>query len=79
LQLAVWQELKYSYWDTDRWPETGELRATDGIIFGNIIKKCWGGEYVSMDALQRDIQGVADEYSENDIDLNLLEIDAHTL
>jgi serine/threonine protein kinase len=53
--LAVWREFKYNYYDTERWPEAGELPATDNILCANIIKKCWNGEYASMEALQKDI------------------------
>jgi hypothetical protein len=59
--IVVWQELKYDYFYTERWPEAAELPATDGILFGSIIQKCWGGEYASMEALQKDVHGIADE------------------
>lgn len=54
--IAVWQELKYDYFDTERWPEAEELPAMDDILFASVIRKCWKGEYASMEALQRDIR-----------------------
>jgi serine/threonine protein kinase len=53
--IAIWREFKYDYFDTERWPEAGELPATDDIPFASIIQKCWNGEYASMEALQRDM------------------------
>jgi hypothetical protein len=35
--------------------EAGELPVTDDIFFASIIKKCWNGEYASMEALQKDV------------------------
>ncbi|KAH8695766.1 kinase-like domain-containing protein [Phaeosphaeriaceae sp. PMI808] len=53
--IAVWQEFKYNYFDTERWPEAEKLPATDNILFASVIKKCWNGEYASMEALQKDM------------------------
>jgi hypothetical protein len=53
--IAVWQELKYDYFDDECWPAAGELPTTDGILFADIIEKCWNGEYPSMEKLQKDI------------------------
>ncbi|KAF1962102.1 hypothetical protein CC80DRAFT_400151, partial [Byssothecium circinans] len=59
--IAVWQELKYDYFDTKRWPEAGELPETDDILFASIVKKCWNGEYASMEELQKDMHSTVDE------------------
>ena len=56
--IAVWQELTYNYFHTERWPVAGKLPATDDILFASIIKKCWNGEYTSMEALQKDITSI---------------------
>ncbi|KAF2176765.1 kinase-like protein [Zopfia rhizophila CBS 207.26] len=59
--IAAWKEFKYNYFEAERWPEVGELPVTDDILYASIIKKCWNGEYVSMEALLKDVQGMGDE------------------
>jgi serine/threonine protein kinase len=57
--IAVWKEFKYDYWETERWPEPGELPEMDGIVFASVISKCFNKEYCSMEALQKEVQAVA--------------------
>jgi hypothetical protein len=54
------QEFKYSYFGTKRWLDVGELPAMEGILYANVINKCWSGWYASMEALQKDIHAMAD-------------------
>lgn len=63
--VAIWQELKYDYFNTERWPEAGELPAIDDILFGPILKKCWNKGYVSMEALQKDIHEIGSDFAES--------------
>jgi serine/threonine protein kinase len=58
--IAAWREFRYNYFDTERWPAAGELPITDGILFASVIRKCWNGEYASLEELQKDVHYLAD-------------------
>lgn len=51
--IASWRVYKYYFLSPEspylRWPEPGSFPSVDDVLFGTIIKKCWQGEYTSMD------------------------------
>ncbi|PGH01686.1 serine/threonine protein kinase [Helicocarpus griseus UAMH5409] len=57
--ILVWKELKYDYFENMCFPKPEELPETDGIVYGAIIRKCWAGEYASMEALRNDVHNFA--------------------
>lgn len=57
--IAVWEVFEY-YYDPEmgRFPDLNELPALDdGVPFADVIRKCWKGEYASVHALRRDVDG----------------------
>jgi serine/threonine protein kinase len=58
--IAAWREFRYNYFDTERWPAAGGLPITDGILFASVIRKCWNGEYASLEELQKDVHYLTD-------------------
>ncbi|PGH14650.1 hypothetical protein AJ80_05830 [Polytolypa hystricis UAMH7299] len=58
--IVIWKEFKYDYFKNMRFPEAEELPATDGIPFGAVVRKCWAGEYASMEVLRRDVYDTAE-------------------
>lgn len=58
--VAVWQVFEYDYDENERFPKVDELPVTEGVLVGNIVNKCWNGEYASMEALRRDVHDFAE-------------------
>ncbi|KAI1921750.1 hypothetical protein LOZ12_002184 [Ophidiomyces ophidiicola] len=58
--IIVWKCFEYDYFENNRLPEPQELPTTNGIPFGSIIRKCWSGQYASMEALMKDFRAVSD-------------------
>ena len=52
--ISVWEVHEYYFFDHDlpRWPHPSELPVVDHLFYGEIIRGCWQGEYVSMEALK---------------------------
>ena len=52
--ISVWEVHEYYFFDDDQphWPQPRELLAVDHLSCGEIIRGCWRGEYVSMEALK---------------------------
>ncbi|PYH28180.1 uncharacterized protein BO87DRAFT_402470 [Aspergillus neoniger CBS 115656] len=51
--IAYWRVHKYYFFSPENpdlcWPEPDSFPNADHVLFGAIIKKCWRGEYTSMD------------------------------
>jgi serine/threonine protein kinase len=54
--IASWQNRRYYYFESEipSWPTPEELPATDNLFCGSIIKKCWTGQYETVEALQKE-------------------------
>ncbi|KAF2253636.1 hypothetical protein BU26DRAFT_528739 [Trematosphaeria pertusa] len=54
--ITAWQNSRYYYFEseTPSWPMPKELPTADDLFCGIIIKKCWAGEYESVEALQKE-------------------------
>ncbi|KAI9733256.1 MAG: hypothetical protein M1834_003340 [Cirrosporium novae-zelandiae] len=54
--IAVWGAHKYYYFEHEnpQWPDPRTLPPTNHLFCGAIIKKCWNGDYVSMDTLNKE-------------------------
>ena len=53
--IAAWDVFNYDYFAEQRWPGPEDLKPTDHIMCGEIIKKCWNGKYSSVEALYDDV------------------------
>ncbi|KAB8259974.1 kinase-like domain-containing protein [Aspergillus pseudonomiae] len=51
--IASWRVHKYYFFNPKNpdlvWPAPDSFPHLDGVLFGQIIKKCWRGEYATMD------------------------------
>ncbi|PYI28479.1 hypothetical protein BP00DRAFT_260113 [Aspergillus indologenus CBS 114.80] len=51
--IASWHVHKYYFFGPENhdlcWPETGSFPNVDDVLWGRMIKKCWHGQYGSMD------------------------------
>ena len=58
--IAVWRIHKYYFFDLEdpQWPDPQELPPTEHIFCGTIVRKCWNGEYISMNALNEETHGL---------------------
>lgn len=56
---AVWDAFEYYSYEDKGFPKREDLPRTDGILFSDIISKCWNREYVSMEALSRDVHDLS--------------------
>lgn len=56
--ISSWHVHKYYFFGPEnpdlRWPEADSLPNVDNVLWGGIIRKCWGGGYASMDQLKRE-------------------------
>lgn len=59
--IAVWQELKYDYYDTQCWPGVADLPSTADVLLSSVIEKCFRGEFASMEALQDCVHDMMDQ------------------
>ncbi|RAO71509.1 uncharacterized protein BHQ10_007521 [Talaromyces amestolkiae] len=54
--IASWHVYNYYFFSPENpdlcWPEAGSFPDVDDFQWGKIIKKCWHGEYTSMDAVR---------------------------
>lgn len=54
--IASWRVHKYYFFSPEnsdlRWPELDSFPKVDDVLCGKIIKKCWRGEYASMDIVK---------------------------
>ncbi|KAE8356533.1 hypothetical protein BDV28DRAFT_126807 [Aspergillus coremiiformis] len=54
--ITSWQVHKYYFFSPENpdlcWPEPDSFPNVDDVLYGKIIKKCWRGEYASMDHLK---------------------------
>ncbi|MCJ1246660.1 hypothetical protein MMC30_003869 [Trapelia coarctata] len=66
--IAIWRVRKYYFWawkdppGDHRWPTAEELPPADHLFCGSIIKRCWNGGYVSMNALNEDARALLAKY-----------------
>lgn len=56
--ITIWQPHKYYYYSNDppQWPREQDLPRTEHLFCGNIIKRCWNVDYISMAALHTDVR-----------------------
>ncbi|BDD59061.1 hypothetical protein MAP00_004299 [Monascus purpureus] len=51
--ISSWHVHKYHFFGPENpdlcWPDADSLPNVDDVLFGRIIRKCWRGEYASMD------------------------------
>lgn len=56
--ISSWHVYKYYYFGPENpdlhWPEADSLPNVDNVLWGGVIRKCWAGEYASMDQLRRE-------------------------
>ncbi|KKZ67921.1 hypothetical protein EMCG_06451 [[Emmonsia] crescens] len=52
--IATWSVYNYEYFENNRWPSSDEVPATDGVIYQEIIDKCWRNEYNNIQELYED-------------------------
>jgi len=45
----------YDYFEAGRWPTLEELPSIDGMLYEDIVKKCWLDAYNSMKPLYEDV------------------------
>jgi serine/threonine protein kinase len=53
--VAVWEVFDYDHFEEQRWPGAEDLKPTDNILCGEIIKNCWYGKYNCMKVLHDDV------------------------
>lgn len=53
--IATWQIFFYDYFLEDKWPTPTDLPSSSGILYGEIIQKCWGDKYDTIAMLQEDV------------------------
>ncbi|MCJ1253633.1 hypothetical protein MMC24_001445 [Lignoscripta atroalba] len=58
--IAVWRVHKFYFFELEdpQWPNPQEFLQTDHLFCGTIIKKCWNGDYASMNALNEEAQAL---------------------
>lgn len=63
--IIVWRVHKYYFFSrgNSKWPDPKDLPPTDHLLCGTIIKKCWNGEYVSMNAVNQEARALLGEDS----------------
>ncbi|KAL1974710.1 hypothetical protein VTN31DRAFT_4914 [Thermomyces dupontii] len=59
--IAAWQVFYYDYFENNIWPEPAGLPPTSGLLFGDIIDKCWRDSYRTMKPLYEDFRKVHEE------------------
>ncbi|OJD18390.1 serine/threonine protein kinase [Emergomyces pasteurianus Ep9510] len=52
--IAAWRVFSYDYFEHDCWPEPEILPATSGLLYNNIINKCWIDSYDTIKSLYED-------------------------
>jgi serine/threonine protein kinase len=53
--IAAWEVFDYDYFAEQRWPGPEDVKPTDHIMCGEIIKNCWYGKYCSMNVFHDDV------------------------
>lgn len=55
--IASWRVHRYYFSDSSdlSWPGPDSFPDVDGVLCGNVIRKCWCGEYTSMEDVQNDL------------------------
>lgn len=55
--IASWCVHKYYFFDSSdlSWPGPDSFPDVDGVLCGDVIRKCWRGEYTSMEDVQNDL------------------------
>ena len=58
--IVIWGVHKYYYFKQEdpQWPGQEELPPTDDLLWGLLIRKCWNGEYVNVDAMKAEAQAL---------------------
>lgn len=60
--IAAWKVYNYGYFEKDCcWPRSDEVPETDGIMYREIIDKCWRNEYNNIPELYEDFQRLDNE------------------
>lgn len=52
--IAAWRVFNYDYFEHGCWPEPENLPATNDLLFGDIINKCWRDSYGTIKSLYED-------------------------
>ncbi|KAL2370472.1 serine/threonine protein kinase [Blastomyces gilchristii SLH14081] len=52
--IAAWRVFYYDYFEHDCWPEPENLPATSGLVYDDIINKCWTDSYGTIKSLYED-------------------------
>lgn len=53
--VGAWKVFSYDYFEAGRWPTLEELPSIDGMLYEDIVKKCWLDAYNSMKPLYEDV------------------------
>ncbi|EEH06846.1 conserved hypothetical protein [Histoplasma capsulatum G186AR] len=59
--IGMWQDFEYDYFENDRWPTPEELPSTHGVLYGEVIARCWNNEYSTVKSLYEDFRGCSRE------------------
>lgn len=58
--ISSWRVCKYYFFDPENpnciWPELDTFPNVDGALCGKTIKRCWHGEYASMNEVTDELQ-----------------------
>ncbi|KAI2830547.1 hypothetical protein CBS147321_10521 [Aspergillus niger] len=56
--IAAWRTFWYDYFEQDRWPESKDLPVISGLLYEDIVRKCWSDCYENMQSLYEDFSAV---------------------
>lgn len=58
--IATWTAHKYYYFDPDmHLPNLRDIPLADDLLCRAVIKKCWNGDYINMDALDKEVRALS--------------------
>ncbi|EXJ82339.1 serine/threonine protein kinase [Capronia epimyces CBS 606.96] len=57
--IATWDVFGFDWGEGNRWPGPDQFRPVDNVLFGDVIAKCWTGDYDSMNGLYGDVVRLA--------------------
>ncbi|KAL9098785.1 MAG: hypothetical protein Q9163_005616 [Psora crenata] len=65
--IAVWEEFDCDLM-TKKWvlPSLSDLPTTEGLFCGNLIRKCWSGQFDSMEEVLREAQPLREDMLQSD-------------
>lgn len=52
--IATWSVYNYDYFEENCWPKPEEVPTTKGVIYREVIDKCWRNEYNNIPELCND-------------------------